>query len=272
MMSLTGNADARAVNLGQAVDIEDFDAQLVRDAVTHLLAPALGADDALLQVELVTQAALGDFLGEQKRVARRAGDDRGMQVLHHLKLLLSVAGTHRDRHGAQALAAKLEADACGPQAVTWGNLDTVEIGDARSSVAALKLDCPIGHVLGGVGDDDRRARRARRAVDTHDFLIGNRLQPERIYAAKVVLFREGKLLEVLLRAHVSMIDVLEFLGVERRTILDGGKLRGNQLELLVGHLHDGPLLMTWSHCGATEMHCGAACAAKLRGASRSLRK
>ena len=41
VMSLTGDANARAVNLGQAVDIEDFDAQLVRDAVAHLLTPAL---------------------------------------------------------------------------------------------------------------------------------------------------------------------------------------------------------------------------------------
>ena len=100
VVSLAGDADARAVNLGQAIDIEDFDAQLVRDAVAHLLAPALGTDNALLQVELVAQAARGYFLGEQKCVARRAGDDRGMQVLHHLKLLLGVAGTHRDRHGA----------------------------------------------------------------------------------------------------------------------------------------------------------------------------
>ena len=100
VMRLAGNADARAVDLGQAVDVEDFDAQLVRNTVAHLLAPALGTDNALLQVELVTQAALGDFLGEQKRVARRAGDDRGMQILHHLKLLLGVAGTHRNRHSA----------------------------------------------------------------------------------------------------------------------------------------------------------------------------
>lgn len=72
VVSLAGDANARAVNLGQAIDIEDFDAQLVRDAVAHLLAPALGTDNALLQVELVAQAARGYFLGEQKRIARRA--------------------------------------------------------------------------------------------------------------------------------------------------------------------------------------------------------
>ena len=81
-------------------------------------------------------------------------------------------------------------------------------------------------------------------MDAHDFLIGNRLKPKRIHAAKVVFFREGKFLEILLRAHVSGIDVLEFLSVKGRTIFDGGKLGGDQLELLVGHLHDGPLLMT----------------------------
>ena len=89
-------------------------------------------------------------------------------------------------------------------------------------------------------------------MDAHDFFIGNRLQPERIHAAKVVFFREGKLLEILLRAHIGWIDVLELFGVERRAILDGGQLGGDQLELLVGHLHDGPLLMTWSYFGTTK--------------------
>ena len=43
------DADARAVDLRQAVDIVQLDAQTLADALAHLLAPALGADDALLQ-------------------------------------------------------------------------------------------------------------------------------------------------------------------------------------------------------------------------------
>ena len=44
----------------------------------------LGADDALLQVNLVAQVALGDLLGEQQRVGAGGADDRGLQILHHL--------------------------------------------------------------------------------------------------------------------------------------------------------------------------------------------
>ena len=58
VMLFAGDADARAVDLGQTVDVEDLDAQFVGDTLAHLLAPALGADDALAQVELVAQAAL----------------------------------------------------------------------------------------------------------------------------------------------------------------------------------------------------------------------
>ena len=66
---LAADTDAGAVDLGQAVDIVELDAEQVLDTLAHLVAPALGADDALLELNLVAQAALLDFLAEQQRVA-----------------------------------------------------------------------------------------------------------------------------------------------------------------------------------------------------------
>ena len=40
------DTDARTVNLGETVDVKDLDAQLVLDALAHLFAPTLRADDA----------------------------------------------------------------------------------------------------------------------------------------------------------------------------------------------------------------------------------
>ena len=114
VMLFAGDADARAVDLGQTVDVEDLDTKFVGDTLTHLLTPALGSDDALAQVELIAQATLLDLLGKQQRIAGRARDDGGMQILHHLQLFFGVAGTHGDGHGAQALTAQLEADAGSP--------------------------------------------------------------------------------------------------------------------------------------------------------------
>ena len=237
VVGVAGNADARAVHLGEAVNVVNLDAQLVLNAVAHLLAPALGADDALLQVNLVAQVALGDLLGEKQRVGAGGADDRGLQILHHLQLLLGVARPHGNGHGAQALGAQLETDAGRPQAVARGDLDAVERGDARHLVAAGELRGPVDDVLLGVGDDNRRARGARGAVDAHDFLVGHRLQPQRIHRAQVIFLGKGQLFEVGLGAHVRDIDTFELLRVERRPLLNGGQLIGDKLKLLFRHFH-----------------------------------
>ena len=236
-MLFAGDADARAVDLGQTVDVEDLDAKLVGNALAHLLAPALGADDALAQVKLVAQAALLDLLGKQQRIAGRARDNGGAQILHHLQLLFGVAGAHGNGHGAQALAAQLEADAGSPQAVARGYLDAVGVRDARRLVAACEHGGPIVDVLLRVGDDDRGARGARGAVDADDLLIRHRLQSQRVRLAQVGLFRERQLLEIFLGLHIGQIDVLEFTGVEGRAVLQGFELLFDDLKLLRLHLH-----------------------------------
>ena len=181
----------RAVDLRQTVDVVDLDAQLVLNAVAHLLAPALRSDDALPQVKAVANGALPDLLGQQKRIRARGGENRRLQILHHLQLLLGVAGAHGDGHGSEALRAELEADARRPQSIAGRNVDAVLVGDARHLVATRELNGPVLDVFAGVGDDDGRARRAGGAVDAHDLLIGNRLQSKRVRGAQVVFLGEG---------------------------------------------------------------------------------
>ena len=44
----TVNADARAIDLGQTIDVIQLDSKLIMDSLTHLVAPALGSEDTLL--------------------------------------------------------------------------------------------------------------------------------------------------------------------------------------------------------------------------------
>ena len=244
---IAAHAHARAIDLSEAVDVVELDAQLVGDALAHLLAPALGTNEALREGELVADAFLGNALGQKQGVRRGGAQDGGLQVLHHAQLLLGVARAHGNGHGAHALGTELEADACGPQAITRRDVDAVFARAADGTVAASEHLGPVVNVLLGVRDDDGGAGRARRGVDANDFFVGNRLDSQGIRLAQVCLLGEGKLLEVLLRADGRHVDARELLGVERTTLLNGRELfeDGVQLERL--HLHAGiPFL--WSVC------------------------
>ena len=59
---ITAHSDTRTVNFRQAVNIVKLDAKLVGNAAAHFFAPALRADHALSQMDLILNAALGDFL------------------------------------------------------------------------------------------------------------------------------------------------------------------------------------------------------------------
>ena len=235
---LTADTDAGAVDLGQAVDIVELDAEQVLDTLAHLVAPALGADDALLELNLVAQAALLDFLAEQQRVARSRTQHGGLEIDHHLDLLLGVAGPHGHRHGAELLATCLEPDSRSPQAVTWRNLHTVFLGNTRVFVAARELRRPVVDVFLGVGNHDRRARRARRRVNPHDLAGRNGNRPERVGRAQVGFVREGQLGKVLGSIDRIDVDARELLRIH--AVFDGHhalELPFYHLELLVCHLH-----------------------------------
>ncbi len=156
MAALAADADTRAVDFGEAVDVVVLHAERVNDALADLLARTLGARDELLELDLVLDAALLDLLGQQERIARSSGQHGGLHVDHELQLLLGVARAHGDGHGAEALATRLEADSRSPQAIARRDLHAVLRRDARKLVAARELDGPVVHVLLGIRDDDRR--------------------------------------------------------------------------------------------------------------------
>ena len=65
---LAVDADTGTVDLCQAVNVVEFDAELFRDPLAHLLAPSLGTDHALPEVNLVRDPALLDLLRQKERI------------------------------------------------------------------------------------------------------------------------------------------------------------------------------------------------------------
>ena len=151
------DADAGAVDFGQAIDIIELDSQDTADTFAHGLAPALASDDALFEHDLVPDTALFNLLCQKKGIGGCGAEDGGLHVLHHLDLLVGISGAHRDGHGAQLLTAVLEADAGSPQTIAGRDLDAVFVGDARHFVAALEHLAPVIDVLGGVRNNDGKA-------------------------------------------------------------------------------------------------------------------
>ena len=74
-------------------------------------------------------------------------------------------------------------------------------------------------------------------MDAHHLFVGNRLDPQRIRFAQIGLFREGKLLEVLLGLDIGHINALELTGVERRPLFQSVQLLFEKIELFGGELH-----------------------------------
>ena len=155
------NTDTRSVDFRQSVDIVQLDAENSLDTLTHCFAPSLGTDDTLFQVDFIPDTAPLDLLSEEQSIGGCGAEDCGLQVHHHLQLLLCVAGSHRNRHRAELLAAVLETDARGPETVARSDVDAVLVRDARCLIAALEHLAPVVDILGCIRDDDREACGAR---------------------------------------------------------------------------------------------------------------
>ena len=59
---VAADADARAIDFRQPIDVIQRNAQFAGDALAHFFAPALGTDDALFQLEFIADTAPGDLL------------------------------------------------------------------------------------------------------------------------------------------------------------------------------------------------------------------
>ena len=152
---LAVNGNSRPVHLRKAVNVEQIHSQLSRYPVPHLLAPALGTNNTLFQMDALSNASLGNLLSQQKSIGGRGAQDRGLHIHHHAQLLIRVAGSHGNGHRAQTLRSQLETDSGFPQTITRRNLDTVQVCDARHLIAARKHQSPVIHILLGIGNDDR---------------------------------------------------------------------------------------------------------------------
>ena len=190
--------DTGAGELGHAVVIRDGDAQVLLNALAHLLGAALAAQNAVLQagVGLFGVGAFPDQLAQVQGIAgggHQAGD---AEVPQHHQLLFGVARGGGDDGGAHLLQAKVQAQGAGEQAVAKGDLDDVVAGDAAGGDDAGHEIGPVFNVLFGVGAHRGLARGARGGVDAHDVLHGHGQHAEGVVIPDVVLGGEGDVLDV----------------------------------------------------------------------------
>ena len=211
---VTADTDAGSVDLREAIDIINLDAEFALDAVPHFFAPALGTDHALLQVDLILQALLFDLLGQKKRIGGCRTENRRFHILHELQLFFRIAGSHGDRHGAELFRAVLEADARRPKAVARCDLNTILVGDARRLIAALEHLSPVIHVLRCIRNDDRCPRRSGRRVNADDLLLRYGHQAERIRVAQILFLRKREALKILHCLHLCDAGLLKFPAVK----------------------------------------------------------
>ena len=116
-------------------------------------------------------------------------------------------------------------------------MNAVGRGDTCRLVTTGEHRCPVIDVLLGVGNHDRRTRRAGRGMDTHDLLFGHSRQTERVDLAQVRLLGKRELPEVVGSAHIGQVDPFELARIEGRAVLQRLELLRDQTELLVGEFH-----------------------------------
>ncbi len=108
-------------------------------------------------MNLVLDTTLFNLLCQKQCVGGGGANNGALHVLHHLKLFVGVAWAHGYSHCAKLFRSGLEADSCGPKAISRSNLDAVLVGDAGKLIAAGEHGCPVLHVLFCIRNDDRKS-------------------------------------------------------------------------------------------------------------------
>ena len=152
-------------------------------------------------------------------------------------MLISIARPHGNSHGPQALTPQLKTNARRPEAVARCNLHAIGRCYARNLITPCKHLRPILHILGSIGNDNRRASSARRAMDTHHFFVGNGLNAKRICFTQIGFFGKGKFFEIGLRTHIRQINIGKLTGIECRVVFEIGELVRQKVKLFIGNLH-----------------------------------
>jgi hypothetical protein len=179
--------DAGAHDLGQAIDVEGRQRERGLDLLAESLGPRLGAEDAGAQPQ---PRHVLDVVGDRERVAGRAAEDLGPQVLEQLRLTGSVPARSGHDRAAEPLGAVVKAEAAGEQAVAVGDVNDRPRPSAGRRDRAGAAVGPAVDVAPRIGDDRRLAARARRGVDADALGKPHTEKPEWIRVSKLLLRRE----------------------------------------------------------------------------------
>ena len=161
------------------------------------LGPRLAAEQPELELQRLgsTPASRSAWAitSEYEGVATSTCAPRSLQ--QH-RLARGLPARHGNHGGADPLAALVEAEPAGEQAVAVGVVDQHPRPDAGHRHRARHQLGPGLEVRARVADDGGLAVAAARGLDAHDLLARNREQPERIVLAQVALVGERDVRQV----------------------------------------------------------------------------
>ena len=159
---------------------------------------------------------------------------RDAEVAHELELAVGVAAGDRQDGGAETLAAVVQAETAGEQAVAVGVLQHVAGLHAAGGQRAGDEVGPQVDVAGRVAHGGRIAGRARRGVHAHHALARHGEHAERVVVAQVDLGGERQRAQIVVAGHVAgrHAGLGEPAAVERHVV--GGVAQGGPQALHLG--------------------------------------
>lgn len=203
--------------------------------------PRLRSDERVAEADLVgPDPALAERVRQRQRVARGACDHVRSKILDEGQLAFRHPAGHWDHRHAEALAAAVEAEPAREEPVAVGvvehhpRLRAAHRERARGD-AGEEVEVPCR-----VRNDRWLPGRPGGGMDASELARRRREHSQRVRVAEVVLARDRKPPEIVERADILRLDVLEPLPVERNALLDVGHERPEALELqraelLAGH-------------------------------------
>ena len=225
---------ARPHDLGQPVVVGAHDVHAVLDFRLERRRAGLAAEKPDAQRRLLPIVAhLFPHLANMERVGGRRDDHSRTVVLDHLDMALGVARTRRNHRAAKLHAAVMEAETAGEHAVAERHLHAIARDDARHAGKTRDAVAPNGHVMLGVADDNRLARRSRGRVHLDDLVerLGEKPIGERL--AQRVLIGEGKLADIFERLDVlgRNAHLVHLVAIPRHVLVGVGNLSDQLLKL-----------------------------------------
>ena len=200
--------NARAHDLGKAVDVAILHAELFADFLTHGLGCRLCAQNGARKLE-VLRGVIAHFdrrIGDEQRIGWRGAQDIGLEVPHELDLALGIARRAGNDHAACGFAAHMRAQTAREQAVAIRDLDGGMRAAAKHRNAAREAVAPVGQVVLRIADNGRLARGAGGCMQALDLALIDCKQTEGIGVAHILLDDERILLQIVERFDVIGVE------------------------------------------------------------------